>query len=57
MSRPDGLAVGETAPDFEATFVTPDGDAAPMRFSRLLEERPTLLKFHTMDFRPDCVSE
>jgi peroxiredoxin len=51
------LSRGETALDFEATFVTPDGDAAPMRFSRLLEERPILLNFYTMDFSPDCVSE
>lgn len=57
MSRPDGLTVGEKAPDFEATFVTPDGDTAPMRFSRLLAERPILLNFYTVDFSPDCVSE
>ena len=57
MSRPDGLAVGETAPDFEAPFVTPDGETASMTFSTLLEQRPVLLNFYTMDFSPDCVTE
>jgi peroxiredoxin len=57
MSRPDGLAVGERAPDFEAPFITPDGEAATMQFSTLLDQRPILLNFYTMDFSPDCVSE
>ena len=57
MPQSDGLAVGEKAPDFEATFVTPDSDTATMRFSRLLEERPILLTFYTVDFSPDCISE
>ena len=57
MSRPDGLAVGETTPDFEAPFITPGGETATMQFSDLLAQRPILLNFYTVDFSPDCISE
>jgi peroxiredoxin len=53
----DGLDVGETAPDFVAPLVRPDGDVEDVALSTLLEEKPVLLSFYTVDFSPDCVSE
>ncbi|WP_435145173.1 peroxiredoxin family protein [Halobaculum sp. P14] len=50
------LSVGDTAPDFTAPFVTPNGSVGEARFSDLLEQ-PVLLCFYTVDFSPDCIDE
>ncbi|UIP00533.1 redoxin domain-containing protein [Halobaculum sp. CBA1158] len=50
------LDVGDPAPDFAATLVTPEGDAEETAFSDLLD-KPVLLSFYTVDFSPDCIEE
>ncbi|MFB6118501.1 peroxiredoxin family protein [Halosegnis sp.] len=57
MSDAPGLEVGETAPDFTADLVFPDGEVAPTSLSELLEDSPVLLTFYTVDFSPDCIEE
>ena len=52
----DPLAVGDTAPEFAATLVTPEGETRETPFSELLD-RPVLLSFYTVDFSPDCIEE
>jgi peroxiredoxin Q/BCP len=51
------LAVGETAPDFTAPLVRPDGSTTTTAFSELLDDGPVLLSFYTADFSPDCIEE
>lgn len=53
----DGLAVGATAPAFTAPLVHPNGEVRETSFSELLEDKPVLLSFYTMDFSPDCIQE
>ena len=50
------LEVGDAAPEFAATLVTPEGETRETPFSELLD-RPVLLSFYTADFSPDCVRE
>lgn len=57
MGNADGLAVGETAPEFVAPLVRPGEDPREVRLGTLLEEKPVLLCFYTNDFTPDCVGE
>lgn len=57
MKQSVGLAVGETAPDFTAPLVAPDGETRDVEFSTLLADQPVLLSFYTADFSPDCISE
>jgi peroxiredoxin len=57
MSDSAGLAVGETAPDFTAPLVRPDGTTEATPFADLYGERPVLLSFYTVDFSPDCIEE
>jgi peroxiredoxin len=52
-----GLAVGARAPDFTAPLVQPGGGTEDVALSTLLEEKPVLLSFYTVDFSPDCISE
>jgi peroxiredoxin len=57
MTESVGLAVGETAPEFTAPLVRPDGTTTDTPLSELLAERPVLLSFYTVDFSPDCIEE
>lgn len=53
----DPLSVGDTAPDFTAPLVRPDGPTTETSLSDLLGEKPVLLSFYTADFSPDCIEE
>lgn len=57
MSSADGLSVGETAPDFEAPLVRPNGETTQQSLDGLLADGPVLLCFYTNDFTPDCTGE
>lgn len=57
MGHSNGLDVGDTAPEFIAPLVQPDGTTEMTRLSTLLEDEPVLLCFYTNDFTPDCVGE
>jgi peroxiredoxin Q/BCP len=57
MSEADGLEVGDTAPDFTADLVGPDGEVRQVSLSELVAEKPVLLTFYTVDFSPDCIEE
>ncbi|MFC7069811.1 peroxiredoxin family protein [Halobaculum lipolyticum] len=63
MSRSDApsppsepLDVGDPAPEFTSTLVTPEGDTREEPFAELLD-KPVLLSFYTVDFSPDCIEE
>jgi peroxiredoxin Q/BCP len=51
------LSVGDTAPDFSASTVWPDGETGESTLSSLLDDGPVLLSFYTADFSPDCIEE
>ena len=57
MGSSEGLGVGETAPEFVAPLVSPNGDTEEVRLGSLLKDGPVLLCFYTNDFTPDCVGE
>jgi peroxiredoxin len=52
-----GLPVGARAPEFTAPLVQPGGETERVALSTLLEEKPVLLSFYTVDFSPDCIDE
>lgn len=56
-NQPRGpLDVGDPAPEFAATLVTPEGETREASLSELLD-KPVLLSFYTVDFSPDCIEE
>jgi peroxiredoxin len=52
-----GLDVGDSAPDFTAPLVSPEGGVEDVSLDSLLADRPVLLCFYTNDFSPDCIDE
>ncbi|WP_458206110.1 redoxin domain-containing protein [Haladaptatus sp. NG-SE-30] len=57
MTNSDELSVGDSAPEFSAPLVTPDGEVVETPLSAFLEDCPVLLSFYTNDFSPDCIDE
>ena len=53
----DPLVVGSRVPEVEGDLVETDGSVSSVALSDLVEERPVLLCFYTMDFSPDCVKQ
>jgi peroxiredoxin Q/BCP len=50
-------SVDEQVPDAAVPLVHPDGRVTTTPLSALVEDRPTLVCFYTMDFSPDCIEE